>query len=285
MAATARQLQALHSRLLIISEPRDADSAQGTTASDEFPADPEGVRWAVPDTIGYLSTGFSSRFSSGRTFGVAGSAPHKEDLDHAVTGPADASPSQKTSSVSSRSLDVLFIAGMSPDGAPTQSMTLSTPRLTISRGDALVADAIGYEVGEAGYITRTVRLGPAYGSTPSVAILDPETLDVVTVEADGRTRELPSPVIDLDDVSDGRWEVLTAHSTHIIDLDRGLWTRVPGPRANPFPGLGERIRTFQSFRLGEHGFITLYADDFLIDYYWAATTCIRHIRRTNDDDD
>jgi len=79
----------------------------------------------------------------------------------------------------------------------------------------------------------------------------------------------------------GLWIVETRDSVHLFDLDEGTVERVPGPHAGATVNDVPRpIRTIDRCEVGASGRWTMHSDNDLIDYYWAHTSAIARIRRS-----
>lgn len=156
------------------------------------------------------------------------------------------------------------------------------PRVTITPGPVLTDDALGYDVRDEGHWTRILTAPPVTaGGVAGVLLRGLEEIDAV--HFDGHLEPLTHPVVDLGTVRGGVWELTTDGSTHLIDLDHRSWQRIPGHHARVYAPNTGNIRTMRDLRLGECGYVTLHGTND-IDYWWAQTSPIRRIRRTNPDD-
>jgi len=75
----------------------------------------------------------------------------------------------------------------------------------------------------------------------------------------------------------GKWNVVTRDSTHLIDLDNGVVTRVPGLDARPsINDQARRLRSFDLCRFGRRGHWTMFTDGWSdeIDFFWHDTSVI-----------
>ena len=78
----------------------------------------------------------------------------------------------------------------------------------------------------------------------------------------------------------GVWCVTTLGSSHILNLDRGTVTRIPGRgRSVTFNDVERPLRSIEACRVGEVGRWTMTPDNNLIDYYWHRTSTIQSIER------
>lgn len=78
----------------------------------------------------------------------------------------------------------------------------------------------------------------------------------------------------------GVWRVVTQGSAHILDLDAGTVTRIPGPgRPSSINDTARPLRTLDACRVGDVGRWTMRSYDVLIDFYWHVTSQIRRIER------
>ena len=77
----------------------------------------------------------------------------------------------------------------------------------------------------------------------------------------------------------GRWMLHTLGSRHLLDLDIGTVERFPGPDAEPTVSAGVHgLRRLIEVRIGRPGRWTM-PGDYLVEYYWYASSVIRHIER------
>ncbi len=82
--------------------------------------------------------------------------------------------------------------------------------------------------------------------------------------------------------STGVWQITTVGSTHVLDLERGTATRIPGPEAPATINDCTRpLRTLDACRVGERGRWTMHTDGYsaTVDYYWQVTSTIQQIER------
>ena len=78
----------------------------------------------------------------------------------------------------------------------------------------------------------------------------------------------------------GIWRVVTRGSSHILDLNAGTVTRIPGPgRPTSFNDRTRPLRTLEACRVGNAGRWSMLSDDLMIDFYWHITSQIRRIDR------
>lgn len=78
----------------------------------------------------------------------------------------------------------------------------------------------------------------------------------------------------------GVWRVTTVGSSHILNLDRGTVTRIPGRGlAASINDVERPIRSIEVCRVGALGHWTMTADRFLTDFYWQRTSSIQRIER------
>lgn len=86
-------------------------------------------------------------------------------------------------------------------------------------------------------------------------------------------------VTELTGVEGGVWQVFTAGSVHVFDLDVGTVIRIPGPTSAPNINDQTRpIRSIGACRVGERGRWTMHPDEPSdVDYYWMVTSTIARI--------
>lgn len=78
----------------------------------------------------------------------------------------------------------------------------------------------------------------------------------------------------------GAWRVVTQGSSHILDLDAGTVTRIPGPgRPASVNDRARPLRTLEACRVGDAGRWTMFSDDVMIEFYWHVTSRIRRIEQ------
>lgn len=81
----------------------------------------------------------------------------------------------------------------------------------------------------------------------------------------------------------GVWRVTTIGSTHVLDLNAGTVTRIPGSDSRPSSSDGTfRIRTLDNVRVQEAGLWTMFPYDWLIEYNWHRTSLVQTIIRDSD---
>lgn len=89
-------------------------------------------------------------------------------------------------------------------------------------------------------------------------------------------------VAELTGVEGGVWQVFTAGSVHVFDLDVGTVIRIPGPTSAPNVNDQVRpIRSIEACRVGERGRWTMHPEEseLDLDYYWMVTSTIARISR------
>lgn len=78
----------------------------------------------------------------------------------------------------------------------------------------------------------------------------------------------------------GVWRVTTVGSSHVLNLDRGTVTRIPGHgRAAGINDIERPIRSIEACRVGEVGRWTMQSDNRMTDFYWHKTSTIQRIER------
>ncbi|MFF2389364.1 hypothetical protein [Agromyces sp. NPDC058104] len=266
--------------------------------------DPATVHSLVDETVGIMPNGLRGRLEHGREFGVLGdlasAAPPGQARIRGTEHPAEADLDRLGTDVVDvlfgydAPLDLLTLPHPAEAEQPALPRSTLTAREQFQRGFELVEPRLCFStsrggftheaVGYPGFWTEAVVLDKVGGGGPSLAILEPRSLRVHVVEHSGRARTLHRPVVDITNRTSGKWEVTTAGSRHILDLDHRFWERIPGPEAPAFELSAGSIRSLARFKLGECGFLTCPGDDFF-EYYWAQTSYIRHIRRFQDKGD
>lgn len=113
-----------------------------------------------------------------------------------------------------------------------------------------------------------------------ITVLDYRRVAVLAAEHYGHVNNVIS-VYELTLQDEGRWQINTKHSRHILDLDEGLVTRIPGPAAPPLPASHEtyRLRTLDHCRARESGEWTMHPERGLSIHPRAVTTAISTILR------
>jgi hypothetical protein len=160
-----------------------------------------------------------------------------------------------------------------------EAMRAVRPRVMFATG-TLTVRTLAHRSARGPFVTRVVLLPPVTTEDLAGAVLNTRTLEVRFIDVDGRDIEVEPEVTDLATQSTGRWLLRTETSQHVVDLDRRTWERIPGPDA---PRIGTAntgiLRTFEGLAVGKTGYLTLVADDPLIEYRWARTSLIEQISR------
>ncbi|KQV05046.1 metallophosphoesterase family protein [Leifsonia sp. Root112D2] len=144
-----------------------------------------------------------------------------------------------------------------------------------------------------GYITDTITFASRivvmdmvqHPDSACAAILDTDTLALEFFTLRGQALPAgPAQVVELTEKMSGRWLIHTIGSHHILDLDRRTIERRPGP--NSIATTSDEVhylRSLNTCRIGERGRWTM-KGDYLTDYYWHASSAIRHIEPLTDAD-
>ena len=161
------------------------------------------------------------------------------------------------------------------------AMRAVRPRRMFAVADTLTVRTLAHRSQRGPFVTRVVLLPPVTTEDVAGAVLNTRTLEVRLIDIDGHAINLEPEVTDLSTQSTGRWVLHTETSQHVVDLDHRTWERIPGPDAphiaTPNTGI---LRTFDDLAVGKTGYLTLVADDPLIEYRWARTSLIEQISRT-----
>jgi len=161
------------------------------------------------------------------------------------------------------------------------AMRAVRPSLMFASADTLTVRTLAHRSARGPFVTRVVLLPSVTTEGLAGAVLNTRTFEVRLIDIDGHTVDFEPEVTDLATQSSGRWVLHTETSQHVVDLDHRTWERIPGPDAphiaTPNTGI---LRTFDDLAVGKTGYLTLVADDPLIEYRWARTSLIEQISRT-----
>ncbi|MFF2388973.1 hypothetical protein [Agromyces sp. NPDC058104] len=164
-------------------------------------------------------------------------------------------------------------------GAFTKAFHLVRPTIHFGAHFPMYTNqVVGFDDGQGlGYACRIVLLDSVTTSLPCAAILDVDTLGVTVLNHEGEEVQSEPQVLDLTTQTAGQWQVHTRDSTHIFDLDRRRWLRIPGPHALDWHRATQPLRSITACKVGERGHWTMRSEEFLIEYYWCDSSVIRYI--------
>jgi hypothetical protein len=82
----------------------------------------------------------------------------------------------------------------------------------------------------------------------------------------------------------GVWRVLTQGSSHIIDLDNGTITRIPGTGSRAsINDVRRPLLDLGRCEVGARGYWRMFGDRFSVSFYWHDSSVIRRIERVQDE--